>query len=194
MAAYVVSTSLVASQDRWAGIQISFLSLAQYIGYWLFLGLTDIRAHHKKAPFEWDMYMPNSPTKTLMKDPPRYFIINAVANSIHILVRLFAWRRVRGLVIGSRSSSFSAAVTCKRSSLVRVSPPDAHTRYALFEMDAHGCRLRAGRVSLLYMLVFPTAWRGENTMEEWSCCQECNPHLSLDASEPSVSWFVAFPV
>ena len=71
---------------------------------------------------------------------------------------------MRGLVIGSHSSSFSAAVTCKRSSLVRGSPPDAHTIYALFEMDAHGCRLRAGRVSLLYLLVFTTVWRGENTM------------------------------
>lgn len=34
LAVYVVSTPLVACQDRWAGIEIWVLSLAQYIGYW----------------------------------------------------------------------------------------------------------------------------------------------------------------
>lgn len=68
MAVYVVSTSLIAYQDRCTGIQISSFSLAQYVGHWLFLRLTDSSAHHKKAP--WMGYVqPNSPTKTLMKDP-----------------------------------------------------------------------------------------------------------------------------
>lgn len=76
-------------------------------------------------------------------------LINAAGDAIHIVLQLFAWWHVRQLVIGSHSSSFSAALTCKRSSPVREPAQDAHTIYALFEMDAHGCRLRAGRVSLL---------------------------------------------
>lgn len=80
MAVYVVSTSLVPCQDRWVGIEISFLSLAQCIGYWLFRGLTNISAHH----LEWDKYMPNSPTKTLIEGYSKLLIIDS--NAIHVLV------------------------------------------------------------------------------------------------------------
>lgn len=108
------------------------------------------------------------------------------------------------LIIGSHSSSFSAAVTCKRSSLVRGPAQDPHTINALFEMDAHGCRLLAGPefvVTLCTSLVFTTAVLSRRGCETWGrydgemqLLPGMQPTFVAGSSEPSVSWSVAFPV